>query len=130
MTDTLVDSSAWIDFLRGDREAVDRVDPLIADDRAAMTGVIAAEVLSGAQDRATFRRLQVALRALGRLAEPSDAWDRVAEARFALARGGFQAAIVDVLIAVTAAHANHVLLTRDRDFERIAPLLSLDVVVF
>jgi predicted nucleic acid-binding protein len=130
MSATLVDSSAWIDFFRGDRAAVRRIDALLAEDRVGVTGVIAAEVLSGAPDRASFQRLRTALHSLGWVDEPEDAWERVADTRFALARAGHQAAITDVLIAVTAAHSGHLLLTRDRDFQRIAPLLSLDLEVF
>jgi predicted nucleic acid-binding protein len=46
MSDVLVDSSVWIDFFRGDAQAVKRLDPLLADGRVAVPGTIYAEVVS------------------------------------------------------------------------------------
>lgn len=125
-----MDSSAWIDFLRGDAAAVRRVDPLLADGRAATTGPIYAELLSGAQSRPVFHQLALLLRSLDMLAPPAAAWQQVAEARFALARQGSQIHLVDLLIAVTALQAGHSLLTRDRDFAVIARVVPVEVDVF
>jgi predicted nucleic acid-binding protein len=47
-----------------------------------------------------------------------------------LARTGVQAAIADLLIAITGLEAGHALLTRDRDFERIRQVVPVDVVIF
>jgi predicted nucleic acid-binding protein len=130
VSDVLIDTSAWIDFFRGTREAVRHIDPLIADDRAGINGVVYAEVLSGARDRPHFMRLRRTFRALGWVEEPAGIWDQVAEARFALARTGFQAAIADLLIAISALQAGHSLLARDRDFERIRAIVPVDLAVF
>ena len=130
MSDVLVDSSVWIDFFRGDKNTIARLDPLLRDDRAAVSGPIVAEVTSGALTPATFQQLRTRLGALTTLEAPSDQWDRVAAARFSLARQGTQAHIVDLLIALTAAAANHTLLTRDRDFTAIARVVPLDVELF
>lgn len=127
MTDVLVDSSAWIDFLRGDRHAVGRIDPLLAEDRVATTPVIAAEVVSGARTRAVFDELALRFAALPAIGEPPRAWPRIAAVRFALARRGHQAHLIDLAIALAAAEARHTLLTRDRDFDVIAPLVGLDL---
>ena len=127
MSDLLVDSSVWIDFFRGVRDVVRRVDAALARDRVAVCGPVVAEVLSGARTRADFARVKSAFEGLELLPDPSDPWTLVAEARFALARRGTQAALVDVLIALTAAEANHVLLTRDSDFPRIAAVVPLEV---
>ena len=130
MSDVLVDSLAWIDFLRGDAAAVKRVDPLLADGRAAITGPVYAELVSGAQTRAVFDRLASMLRSLNLLNPPAHAWEQVAEARFALARQGAQLHLVDLLIAVTALHAGHTLLTRDRDFTVISRVIPVEVEIF
>ena len=71
--------------------------------------------------------MKAAFEGLVLLPDLPDPWPRVAEARFALARRGTQAALVDLLIALTAAEANHVLLTRDSDFRRIAAVVSVEV---
>jgi predicted nucleic acid-binding protein len=130
VSDTLVDSSAWVDFFRGDRAAVTRVDALLADARAAISGPIYAEVTSGARSQADFERLRSRLASLDWLGEPEDLWNDVARARFLLAREGFQASIVDLMIAATANAAKQTLLTRDRDFVRISRVIATDVQLF
>lgn len=127
MTDVVVETSAWIDFFRGEKQAVDRIAPLVRSDRIAVTGAIIAEVTSGASTASVFHQLRKRLSALGYLADPSDLWDRVAEARFSLARRGLQAHLVDLVIAITTSAANHRLLTKDRDFEAIAQVVPLDL---
>jgi predicted nucleic acid-binding protein len=130
VSDVLVDSSVWIDFLRGRPDAVRRVDPLLADGRAATTGTITAEVTSGARTRATFDELTTLFTALPTLPEPERAWRRIAEVRFTLARQGVHAHLIDLLIALTAADAAHRLLTRDRDFAVIASAVGVDLELF
>lgn len=126
----LIETSAWVSFLRGDAATVQRVDPLLAERRVAINGPIYAELLSGALTREIQNQLKILLRSLHWIREPSDIWDRVAEARFTLARQGHQATLVDVMIAISAAEAGAVLLTRDRDFERISLALPLTLSLF
>ncbi len=130
MSDVLADTSAWIAFLRGDAAAVRRIDPLLAEGRLAIAGAVYAEVLSGTTSRGDFDLLTGLLRGLEWLPEPLDSWDRVAEARFALARRGFQAAVLDLVIALCAFESRHTLLTRDRDFARIQTVVPLELEVF
>lgn len=127
MSDLLVDSSVWIDFFRGVHDVVRRMDAALEQDRVAVCGPIVAEVLSGTKTRADFARVKSAFEGLDLLPDPVDAWPRVGEARFALARRGTQAALIDVLIALTAADAGHGLLTRDSDFRRIAAVVPVEL---
>ena len=130
MSLALVDTSVWIDFFRGDRVAVDRLDPLLVAGEVGMCGPVLAEVLSGAPSYAEWKRLERLLGALDWLPLPLDVWRRAAEARFNLARRGTQAALVDLLIALVAIEADAALHTRDRDFERIAEVLPLRLELF
>lgn len=130
MNPVIADSSVWIDFLRGQPEAFARLQPLLTERRVAIVGPVYAELLSGTRTAEIQNALRIRLRSLHWLAEPPEAWDRVADARFALARQGQQAALVDVLIAVTAAAAGCTLLTRDRDFEWIGRVLPVQVELF
>lgn len=77
----------------------------------------------------SFHLLRARLKNLGVLAEPSDLWPRVAEARFTLARQGQQVHLVDLMIAVVASAYGCLLLTRDKDFLAIARVVPLDVEV-
>ena len=130
MSRVLVDSSAWIDFLRGRPEAVKRVDGLLAEDLAATADVITAEVTSGARTRVEFEELRAMFAALPQIGAPHDLWGRVAESRFSLARQGVQANLVDLAIAVTASSSGCRLLTRDRDFVAIARATAVDLDLF
>lgn len=130
MNRAVVDTSAWISFFRGEASAVRRIDPLLADGTAAVTGPILAEVLSGAANRAEFEHLRELFEGLDRLADPLDLWDRVAESRFALARKGLQAAVVDLAIAITCDEARDRLVTRDRDFRDIARVVPVEIEFF
>jgi len=130
VSDVVIDSSVWIDFLRGHGPTVARLDPLLSDDRVAVTGPIVAEVASGAQSLASFDELQNRLRALHVLQDPPDLWQRVAAVRFQLARRGVQANLVDLTIAVTASVHSHALMTRDQDFTEIGKTVLLDLHVY
>lgn len=130
MSLAVVDTSAWISFFRGDAAAIRRVDPLLSAGSAAVTGPILAEVLSGAGSRAEFDRLRDLFQGLDRLPDPPELWGRIAEARYALARKGHQASLVDLSIAVTCLDGAHKLVTRDGDFRAIARVLPLELEVF
>lgn len=124
---TLIDTSIWVDFFRGVRASVTRVDALLASGDAAVCGPIFAEVLSGAGTRPRFDKLMRELEALDWLEPPEDLWRQVAASRFMLTRLGTQAAVVDLVIAHTASVRGARLLTRDRDFEAIARTVPLDL---
>lgn len=130
MSLAVVDTSAWISFFRGDSAAIRRIDPLLAVGSAAITGPILAEVLSGAGSRAEFDRLRDLFQGLDRLADTPELWERIAEARYALARKGHQASLVDLSIALACLDGGHTLVTRDRDFRAIARVLPLELEVF
>jgi predicted nucleic acid-binding protein len=127
---SVIDTSAWVDFLRGEPKAVARVDLLLADGAVAVTGPIRAEVLSGARSSAQYERLRNLFDGLVRVPDPPALWERVAEYRFALARSGFQAEIVDLAIAVAVFASGLRLLTRDRDFQRIRTVVPIELEVF
>jgi len=127
---SVVDSSAWISFLRGDAAAIRRIDPLLAIAEVAVAGPIMAEVLSGTGSRDEFDHLKDLFEGLERLADPADVWDRVAEARYTLARKGYQASLVDLVIALACLDGGHKLVTRDRDFRAISRVVPLEVEIF
>lgn len=130
MSDTLIDTSAWVDFFRGEVAARKKVDPLLQEGRAAICGAVHAEVLSGAKDRALYDRLALLFDGLTYFETGDAAWQKVGELRFLLARQGTQAHLVDLLIAVTAMEHGASLLTRDRDFARIAKVLPVTLKIF
>ena len=129
MTDVLVDSSAWIGFFRGEKPFVRAIDALLSEGSVAITGPVLAEVVSGARTRSEFALLSRKLRGLNWLDAPEDIWSLVADTRYALARQGVQAHLIDLVIAHTAHHGRCDLLTSDRDFERIAAIIPLELTM-
>ncbi|MEX1246363.1 MAG: PIN domain-containing protein [Thermoanaerobaculia bacterium] len=130
MKRSLVDTSAWVDFLRGERAAVARVGDLLGEGGATICGPIAAEVLSGARTSAEYTLLRELAEGLDWVAEPGSLWPRVADYRFALARSGFRAGLIDLAIAATAFDAGLPLVTRDRGFERIRTVVPIELDLF
>lgn len=129
----LVDSSAWIEYLRATDSPVDRyLQVLLRDKRPlATTGVVMLEVLAGARDEPHARKLSRLLGHCGLLAceEPSDY-----EAAAVLYRACRRAGITirrppDLLIATVAIRTDTPLLHLDADFDAIArhvPLRMID----
>lgn len=129
----LVDSSAWIEYLRATDSPVDRYVRALLKSGCplATTGVVMLEVLAGARDESHARKLT---RLLGRCRllpaqEPSDH-----EAAATLYRACRREGITirrppDLLIAIIAIRTDTPLLHLDADFDAIAaqaPLRAVD----
>lgn len=125
----LVDTSAWVAFLRGTgRPADERLSALLsAGAPLATTDVVAMELLAGARDRADadrLRRLLAGCRHLG-VQAPSD-FEQAAELlRACRADGRTVRALTDCLIAVVALRHEVPLLHDDADFDAIAACSAL-----
>lgn len=120
----LVDSSAWVEFLRGTgsrahlvlREALQRTADL------AWTDVVAMEILAGARDEADRDRLRRLLYGFECLAVdgPND-FERAAELyRHCRRKGETPRRLNDCLIAAVAIRNDAELLCQDADFDVIA----------
>lgn len=130
MKRALVDTSAWVDFLEGEVAAVARVGTLLDEGDALICGPVAAELFSGAKTTREYALLKELAGGLRTLPDPDRMWPRVADYRFALARGGFLAGILDLVIAATALDAGLPLLTRDRDFQYIRTVVPIELDLF
>ena len=124
----LIDTSVWIDFIRGGssastgrlRGALDRGVP------PAITSCIYQEILQGATDERTFREYRSYFRGQ-RFLHPLDrleSHERAARIYFDCRREGLTVrSTTDCLIAQIAAEHDVPLLHDDRDFEQIAKVL-------
>jgi predicted nucleic acid-binding protein len=124
----LVDTSAWIEFLRDTGSKVcATVDRLLADD-IAICDVISMEVLAGARDERHLRQLRGLLgRATIVSMGPVDYDEAAAIYRICRRNGETVRKLVDCLIAAVAIRADVPLLHADADFAAIArhsPLTS------
>ena len=119
----LVDSSAWIDFLRGQEAAVRTVRALGRAGRVVICGQIQQEVLQGSRDDKAFQKLKEQMSIW--TYEPEIPEDFVEAARIfsALRWKGITIPPSDCLIAALALRLNIALFSHDPDFDRI-PRLS------
>lgn len=121
---TLLDTSAWVEFLRATGSATHQaVHQLLEDDEAThTTDVVVMEVLAGARDddhRDRLRRLLARCEhvALGGLDDFEAAADLFRACR---AGGETVRALTDCLIAVVALRESLLVLHADRDFDVLA----------
>lgn len=117
----LIDTSAWIEYLRGtdSRAAREVGQRLLGPDQIAMIAPVAMELLAGAPNPSALLTLESLVNGLPNL-DIDDRLDFHAAAaayRMARARGMTVRSLVDCLIAVVAARHGATLLHRDGDFD-------------
>jgi len=122
---TLVDSSAWIEFLRGTGSPASRLLRAALEEGAdlACTDVVLMEVLAGARDDADRDRLRrLLLRSVEFIATEGPADYESAAELYRLCRRGGETPrqLSDCLIAVVAMSHDTELLCADADFRAIA----------
>jgi predicted nucleic acid-binding protein len=125
----IVDSSAWIDFLRNSNIAIaDLVEEALVDG-AAVTGTIVMELLAGAR---TEKQLTDLEQLLGRAkllpTEPEDFEDAALLYRTCRQNGVTIRTMSDCLIAATAIRCGHPVLHNDRDFALLSQYTELRVI--
>ena len=124
----LVDTSAWIEFLRGTgTPACEEVDRLLGGD-LAITDPIVMEVLAGARDERHGHQLRGLLgRALLVHCSPPDYVSASLLYRRCRNNGETVRRLIDCLIAAVAIRADAALLHNDKDFDVLARYTELTV---
>lgn len=117
----VVDSSAWIEFLRDtDSPVCNAVDRLLDDD-LAVCDAISMEILAGARDDHHLSQLRGLLnRATMLPTTPADFDEAAALYRICRRRGETVRKLIDCLIAAVAIRAGAELLHADVDFAALA----------
>ena len=126
----LVDTSAWIEFLRDTGSPVcQRVDDLLATE-IATCDIVRMEVLAGARDEQHLQQLRRLLaRASTLRMEPVDYEVAAALYRTCRQRGHTVRKLIDCLIAAVAIRGNVPVLHRDADFDILAQHTTLKIDV-
>jgi len=122
----LVDSSVWIDyFSAAPGRAGAELRRMIADaEPFALTGLVVTEILQGL--KRDVARIERYLSQWEMLEPKGFGTFREAAALFRLARAkGLTLTTIDVLIAAIALEHSASVFTLDKDFSRIAPIVSL-----
>ena len=124
----LVDTSAWIEFLRNTGSTVCyAVDELLAEE-IAVCDAVRMEVLAGARDEShllSLRRLLARAAVIPTLASDYD--DAAALYRRCRRQGETVRKVIDCLIASTAIRAGVPILHNDADFEVLARHTELEI---
>ena len=124
----LVDTSAWIEFLRDTGSPIcQRVDDLLAAEIATCEAV-RMEVLAGARDEQHLQQLRRLLARASTLpTEPVDYDAAAALYRTCRQRGHTVRKLINCLIAAVAIRGNVPVLHRDADFDILAQHTDLQV---
>ena len=125
----LVDTSAWVEFLRNTGSwQCERVDALL-DDEFAITDAIRMELLAGARDDRHLQQLRgLAARATSLPTSPAD-YDHAALLYRSCRRSGETVRkLVDCLIAAVALRHDAEVLHHDADFDALARHTGLRLV--
>ena len=129
----LIDTSVWIDFLRGvsSHENLFLKESLTQRENIYVAGIIIQEILQGVRDDAQYRSLYAYLLLFPRIETEFSDYLAAADMYRALRKKGITLeSPTDCLIATLAIKANVDLLHKDSDFTVISKHFPLSIVQF
>ena len=119
----LIDTCIWVGcFNRAQSTERMTVDPLLDDDRAAITGMVLAEILQGFRRDDQADWVASSLKGLHALEPSWDDWRFVAKLGRQLIASGHRLPLTDLAIAAIALRNDCFVLTTDPHFDLIAGL--------
>lgn len=127
----LVDTSVWIDYFNGMENRQTAILDTALSDNTVLTGdIILVEVLQGFDRESHFRQAKEALLALEcvQLANRELAVSAATNFRFLRSKGTTIRKTVDMIIGTWCLESGVPLLHSDKDFDRMARLLPLEIV--
>ncbi len=116
----LADTSIVIDFVRSNDP---KLRQIIANEPAAICGIVRAEVLQGTRDPGHRQQLTIALNMFGQLPIPDLLWDTIGDNLSELRRRGVTVPLADGAIASVAIANDIELWTRDNHFQLMQQFL-------
>jgi predicted nucleic acid-binding protein len=114
----LVDTSIWVEYLRGREPVASQLERLVREGEAALCGPVFAELLAGVRTDADAEALRD-LMGLRFVDVTRPAWKRCGDVARALRGLGERVPLLDVLIGVACAQARISLWTRDQHFAKL-----------
>ena len=125
----LVDTSCWIEYFnRPGAEVATAVEAMVRGDRAALTGIVLAELLQGVRTERESSELHTALGAVHWIEDTRETYARAGRLAFELRRKGITVPITDCVIAAASENVDGRVLTLDAHFQEIAGITSLTVL--
>ena len=128
MSDYLVDTSVWVEFLRGKKTAIKkRLEKLLDENRAAVSGIILAELLTGISSEKDQDFLEESFLGLPYLETTRDIFAMAGKMGAALRKKGITMPLSDMLIAALAKAHGLTVLTLDNHFKTLARPLGVQM---
>jgi predicted nucleic acid-binding protein len=123
----LIDSSAWIEYLRpkGSQKVKQKVREILQREEALCCGIIVVEILRGAKNEKDFQSLNDSLRSLPQIPIDDPVVERASQWGFLLDRKGKSVSTTDLIIA-SAAYKKARLIHMDSDFELLSTEVDLE----
>ena len=122
----LIDTTVWVDYLRGRDDSVrDRVASMVNEDRAFTAEIIILEILRGAKSEKEYRMLREDFLALPRLPMDPEAWETAWRNSFLFRKKGLNIPIVDTLVSSLAIRHDCTLVHADRHFSQLAEYVQI-----
>jgi len=127
----MVDTSAWIDFLRGENSMFRHIlhELIEGEEEIAITGIILTEILQGIKEERPFRTTRDFLLEFPAYEPVSITWIRAASIyKECRKNGNTPRSTIDCLIAAVCLEHDFTVLHKDRDYEIIAKYTGLKVM--
>lgn len=120
MKPVMLDTTAWIDFLRAGSGALgEAARKLIAADRAVLCGVVVAELVHGYKGEREQAQLRKLLDTIPRLDTIEEDWDNAGNLLRRLKEKGVTVPLTDAIVAVVAQRYSIAVLTADAHFRHL-----------
>ena len=121
MSLVLIDTCAWIDFLRYQNgELGNQVAALIENEQAAICGVVVAELLQGSKSEKQKQQIELLINTVTYLEMQEFDWMSAGQLLQELRTQGITLPLTDALIAVIAQRHQVSVLTIDKHFQHLA----------
>ena len=120
---SIVDTSVWIDFFRGDPSVRALLEKLIIADRAYTAGPILYELLQGIKSSPERKQVKEALLSTHYLELASNDWEGAASLAAELRKMGVILPMTDILIACLAKNNDLEVISFDGHFDRVPGLI-------
>ena len=126
----LIDTSVWIDLLRGNGRGPELASMLRSDTPMASTEAILMELLAGTRNEVEYTSVRRLGTSVGWLpVDPATDFDSSAQIYAQCRRNGITPrGLIDTLIVAIALRTQCSLMTSDRDFTAIGTLVPLELV--
>ena len=118
----IVDTSVFIDFLKGSKGNSEGVLNLLQTNQVFITGIILAELMQGIRNPKEEERLESLMMGVNLLEINNSLWIKAGRLSSSLRRKGIHLPLTDTAIAILALENDLILFTFDKHFSQIPNL--------